>query len=294
MTSTATLPGVSDSNLRCSLSEALEELAAASQRVADLAAEAAGLDVQAGLAATADEETCSFEVARQTLVTIFDAAGIEGYDGSESMENARVAHFDAALEMYKVMAEDEMAVDEMAVESDHASDTAQADLASRIGHALLRELIDYYRTTLHGNDRVTFTTEQRNALESAFLLKPKLNTAEKRALARTCNLNPRQVEVWVCARLFVRLILPIVFKPAYPKETGRKTYCPASSGKKWRVAGQEPFRKHPTSESKKGLSAPAFEQRRKRELRKDHSVVTLRPDIFKYLVNLDMKSGKRV
>jgi hypothetical protein len=69
--------------------------------------------------------------------------------------------------------------------------------ASRIGQALLKELLEFYSSTLHGNDRVTFTTEQRTALESAFLLKQKLNMAEKRALARTCNLNSRQVEVWV-------------------------------------------------------------------------------------------------
>ena len=208
MTSTGTLPGVSESNLRCSLSESLEQLAEASQRLADLAARAVGLDdIQA--TAAADEDTVDFEVAHQILTSIFDATGIEGYDGSESMESARMAYFDAALEMYKVMAEDKLGVT-----SDHSSDTTHADLASGIGNALLRELTDFYRTTLHGNDRVTFTTEQRTALESAFLLKPKLNTVEKRALAKTCNLNPRQVEVWVCARLFIRLIRPTVFKPA--------------------------------------------------------------------------------
>jgi hypothetical protein len=240
MTSSATLPGVSESNLRCSLSESLEQLAAASQRLADLAAKAVGLD-DTQAAAPVDEDTASFEAARQALIAIFDAGGIEGYDGSEFTESARAAHFEAALEMYKVMAEDKFAL-----ESDPSSVTAQVDLASRIGHALLRELIDYYRTTLHGNDRVTFTTEQRTALESAFLLKPKLNTAEKRALAKTCNLNPRQVEVWVRARLFIRLILLTVFKPAYPKETGRKAFGTASGGKKLRNAGSKPHRKHPT------------------------------------------------
>jgi hypothetical protein len=116
------------------------------------------------------------------------------------MERARVAHLDAALEMYTVMTMPEPQ------EIDPDPSVEGNDLASRIGHALKKELMEHYTTLLHGNDRVTFTTEQRTALESAFLLKPKLNTAEKRALAKTCNLNPRQVEVWVRAQ-FIKAVV---------------------------------------------------------------------------------------
>ena len=178
----------------CSISESLEQLAEASQRLADLAAKAIGLEDPVTAAENAVNAP-DVEVARETLAQIFAPESIEGYDGSESMEKARVAHLDAALEMYIVMAEDP---------------DAEADLAKRIGQALLKELTDYYHAVQNGNERVTFTTEQRTALESAFLLKPKLNTAEKRALAKTCNLNPRQVEVWVRARHFVYAVCLLI------------------------------------------------------------------------------------
>lgn len=231
MNGKATSPGVHQShpvNLRCSLAESLEQLAAASQKIADLAGKALGLDDgdRGDVVMRNEAETPDIEAARQTLLRIFDASGIDGYDSSELMEKARVAHFNAALEMYMVMAEDPLSA-----ESNPLTQTGEADLASRIGQTLFRELLEYYRATQRGNDRVTFTTEQRTALESAFLLKPKLNIAEKRALAKTCNLNPRQVEVWVRARLFTRLIDLPVFKSPYPEETRRKEVSTASSGK---------------------------------------------------------------
>jgi Homeodomain len=171
-------------SVRCSLTESLEQLAAASQKLADIAAEVLGVE---------DDElardTKGFEpyikAAQTMLLEKFHPRYIEGYDGSDGMEKARIAHLEAAVEMYTVLVE--------------TSDTWDSDLASRIGDSLFKELMEYYRTMQHANERVIFTTEQRTALESAFLLKPKLNTAEKRALAKTCNLNPRQVEVWVRA-----------------------------------------------------------------------------------------------
>ena len=223
-------------NFRCSLAESLEQLAAASQRLADLAAKAIGRDVGNDVVMQDGSHLPGLEEARRTLITIFDIGGIEGYNGSESMEKARMAYFNAALEMYIVMAEDRSPPESI------AAINIDEDLASRIGHALFRELLEYYRETQRGNERVTFTTEQRTALESAFLLKPKLNTAEKRALAKTCNLNPRQVEVWVRARLFTELICLPVFEPPYPKKTRRKTNSNASCGTKLRVIGRKPLR----------------------------------------------------
>jgi uncharacterized membrane protein len=232
MNAKATSPGVHQSppaNFRCSLAESLEQLAEASQKIADLAGKALGLDERNGcdMVIRNKDETRDVEAARQTLLRIFDASGIDGYDSSESMEKARVAHFNAALEMYLVMAEDPLSAES----NSPLTQTGEADLASRIGQALFKELLEYYRATQRGNDRVTFTTEQRTALESAFLLKPKLNIAEKQALAKTCNLNPRQVEVWVRARLFTRLINLPVFKSPYPEETRRKEVSTTSSGK---------------------------------------------------------------
>jgi len=180
---------------RYTLTESLEQLAAASQKLADLAAKVIDLDNDNIEGIDGTDGNANLESARQIMLQVFDAAKIDGYDGSESMEKAREAHFQAALDMYKVMAI------ESPVTSDSSRPPVDDGLALRIGEALLKELKDYYHATLHGNDRVTFTTEQRTALESAFLLKPKLNTAEKRALAKTCNLNPRQVEVWVRARV---------------------------------------------------------------------------------------------
>ena len=170
---------------RCSLTEALEHLEAESQKLADIAAEALGLEDEPILDVA--EFDTYVEAARRTLAEKFDPRNIEGYDGSDAMEKIRSAYLDTALEMYTAM-----------VETSHQD----SDLASKIGDSLFKELMEYYRTTQHANERVIFTTEQRTALESAFLLKPKLNTAEKRAIAKTCNLNPRQVEVWVCALLF--------------------------------------------------------------------------------------------
>lgn len=181
---------------RSSIAESLEQLASASQRLADLVANAAGIDV----GSVESEDGILDENARRILSEIFDAGSIDGYDGSEVMERARIAHLDAALEMYTVMTMPEPQ------EIDADPSVEGNDLASRIGHALKKELMEHYTTLLHGTDRVTFTTEQRTALESAFLLKPKLNTAEKRALAKTCNLNPRQVEVWVRAH-FIKAVV---------------------------------------------------------------------------------------
>jgi hypothetical protein len=189
-------PSAHSGSPHCSLTESLEQLAAASQRLADLAAEALGLDeaAQGNAVMQNTAERVDVETARQILLRIFDASAIEQFDGSEAMEKARVAHLNAALEMYIVMHEDTLPR-----ETSQSSHMGEDDLASRIGQALFKELLEYYGTSLRGNDRVTFTTEQRTALESAFLVKPKLNTAEKRALAKTCNLSPRQVEVWVRA-----------------------------------------------------------------------------------------------
>jgi hypothetical protein len=169
---------------RCSLTESLEQLATASQKLADIAAEALGLeDGEPARDATGFEPY--IKAVQSTLLKKFDPQNIEGYDGSDGMEKARTAHLEAALEMCTVIVE--------------TSGCWDSDLASKIGDSLFKELMEYYRTMQHANERVIFTTEQRTALESAFLLKPKLNTAEKRALAKTCNLNPRQVEVWVRA-----------------------------------------------------------------------------------------------
>ena len=223
-------------DFRCSLAESLEQLAAASQRLADLAANAIGLENVGNDVERDGSHLPGLEEARRTLMKIFDVGGIEGYNGSESMEKARMAHFNAALEMYIVMAEDTSPPESI------PAINIEEDLASRIGHALFRELLEYYRETQRGNERVTFTTEQRTALESAFLLKPKLNMAEKRALAKTCNLNPRQVEVWVRARLFTELICLPVFQSPYPKKTRRKTNSNASCGTKLRVIGRKPLR----------------------------------------------------
>jgi hypothetical protein len=242
-------------DFRCSLAESLEQLAAASQRLADLVAKAIGVENVGNDVERDGSHLPGLGEARQTLMKIFDVGGIEGYNGSESMEKARMAHFNAALEMYIVMAEDTSpeSIPEINIKE---------DLASRIGHALFRELLEYYRETQRGNERVTFTTEQRTALESAFLLKPKLNMAEKRALAKTCNLNPRQVEVWVRVRLFTKLILFTVFQPPYPKKTRRKTNSNASCGTKLRVIGRKPLRTG-SFESIKGLERPRIKQRRK-------------------------------
>jgi hypothetical protein len=184
------------SNDSCSsIAESLEQLASASQRLADLIADAAGIqDV-----GNECEDGNPDENASRILSGIFDAGSIDGYDGSEVMERARVAHLNAALEMYTVMATP--LPQEFDPTLPDNGESVNEEMASRIGHALRKELMEYYTSLLHGNDRVIFTTEQRTALESAFLLKPKLNTAEKRALAKTCNLNPRQVEVWVRAHL---------------------------------------------------------------------------------------------
>lgn len=198
--------GIQSQQNRSTIPESLEQLAAAGQRLAELAANAAGLDASV-TASEGNEQTPDFEAARQTLSTIFDPESIDGYDGSEAMERARVAHFNAALEMYTVLADDQSS---LTSEMSSSSSIDEDNLASRIGQALFKELLDFYSSTLHGNDRVTFTTEQRTALESAFLLKQKLNTAEKRALARTCNLNPRQVEVWVAP--FISILTNLSFR----------------------------------------------------------------------------------
>lgn len=183
-----------------SITESLEQLANASQRLADAITDAAGLDDPNNVFVGEREGTLNEEhiaEARHTLEGIFSPVSMEEYDGSEAMESARVAYLNAALQMYTIVVDESSAGGNEPVERDIFS--SENDVASRIGEALKKELRDFYKTLRRGNDRITFTTEQRNALESAFLLKPKLNTAEKRALAKTCNLNPRQVEVWVCA-----------------------------------------------------------------------------------------------
>ena len=210
---------VQQSDSLSSISESLEQLAAVSQRLADLAAKAAGLcppnqDSQGNV---------DVEVARGTLDSIFAKDGLAGYDGTEAMEKARVAHFNAALEMYMVMSEGQ------GVETSDQGD----ELVTRIGQTLKKELIDFYHTMAHANERVTFTTEQRTALESAFLVKPKLNTAEKRALARTCNLNPRQIEVWVRAHILIYNLGPLfvlVFQQTDAQETGGEKASTTSGG----------------------------------------------------------------
>ena len=179
------------SDSRSTISESLEQLAAASQRLADLAAKAAGLTPPN----EDNQNKVDVEVARGVLDVIFDKGTLEGYDGTDAMEKARVAHYNAALEMYSVMVEGQ--------EGGGASVVENQELVTRIGQTLKQELIEFYNSMSHAHERITFTTEQRTALESAFLVKPKLNTAEKRALAKTCNLNPRQVEVWVCAPILI-------------------------------------------------------------------------------------------
>jgi len=209
-------------NARYTLTESLEQLAAASQKLADLAAKVIGLDANGVVNIDDMDQTTNLNQARFILSQVFDARNIEDYDGSESMEKAREAYLQAALDMYEVMAVDSRAA------TDSPSSRVDEGLALRIGESLFKELKDYYRAKLRGNERVTFTTEQRTALESAFLLKPKLNIAEKRALAKTCNLNPRQVEVWVRARLVTVANAPLVFKSTDPKKARRKTARTAS------------------------------------------------------------------
>jgi len=178
------------SETRFSLSESLEQLAAASQNLANLLKAAVG--DEPGSTESGSRNSTDLEEAKQIMGRIFDKQGIERYDGSEEMEQARVAHLNAAIEMYDIISDGS---DDSSFPLENINNTH--DLASAIGHALLKELTELYQSTKCGNDRTVFTTEQRTALESAFLLKPKLNTAEKRALAKACNLNPRQVEVWV-------------------------------------------------------------------------------------------------
>lgn len=88
-------------NFRCSLAESLEQLAAASQRIADLAAKALLDDAARGDVVVQNGVAVPhIEGARPTLMHVFDPTAIEGSNGSELMEKARVAHFEAALEMY--------------------------------------------------------------------------------------------------------------------------------------------------------------------------------------------------
>jgi hypothetical protein len=174
---------------RFSLAESLEQLAVASENLANLLKAALGEESDAQK--PKPRNATDLEEAKQTLAGIFDGRAIEGFDGSEEMERARLAHLNAAIEMYKILSESDEST--FPLENIHNS----YDLASAIGQSLLKELTEFYQNAKRGNDRTVFTTEQRTALESAFLLKPKLNTAEKRALAKACNLNPRQVEVWV-------------------------------------------------------------------------------------------------
>lgn len=178
------------SDTRFSLSESLEQLAAASESLANLLLAATG--GASNIASTERETRPSprMEEAKGILTKLFDKESIDGYYASEEMERARVAHLDAALEIYEIMADGDSSVVPGEFEN-------YEELASAIGNALLKELTELYQFKTRGSDRTTFTTEQRTALESAFLVKPKLNTAEKRALAKSCNLNPRQVEVWV-------------------------------------------------------------------------------------------------
>ena len=178
------------SDTRFSLSESLEQLAAASESLANLLLAATG--GASNIASTERETRPSpkMEEAKEILTKLFNKESIDGYHASEEMERARVAHLDAAVEIYEIMADGDTSVIPGEFET-------HEELASAIGNALLKELTELYQFKTRGSDRTTFTTEQRTALESAFLVKPKLNTAEKRALAKSCNLNPRQVEVWV-------------------------------------------------------------------------------------------------
>jgi Homeodomain len=176
-------------SFRSSISESLEHLTAACQDLADLAADAAGITTPADLEDKNDQPIDG--LIQQTFAQIFRPEFIPGYSETESMEEVRLAYLNAAVEMYRVMAEDTELFQSL---------EQRYRLALRIGEALHKELLEFYQAAQHGNERATFTTEQRTALESAFLLKPKLNMAEKRALAKACNLNPRQVEVWVRAQ----------------------------------------------------------------------------------------------
>jgi hypothetical protein len=216
------------SNSRCSLVESLDQLIGTSQRLAEFAAKATGIATDDGASPWSSTNEPPSELVRKKFDTLFHPDACEGYDGSETMENARVEHMQAALQMYAVMSDQHGPARLLAAEEE--------DLASRIGHAIRGELIEYYRVLAHGNDRTTFTTEQRTALESAFLLKSKLNAAEKRALARTCNLSPRQVEVWVRAFCY-EAKSRLVFKQTHSKKARRTSFGRLSRGKELRDIG---------------------------------------------------------
>jgi Homeodomain len=186
------------SSTRRSLVESLDQLAGACERLAGFAAEAIGTANEDGATPSCTTVPPNSEVVQAKFEALFHPDACEGFDGSETMEIARVIHMNTALQMHTVMSKEALPL--LASDTPTASD----DLEPRIGLALRKELIEYYRVLSHGNERATFTAEQRTALESAFLLKAKLNTAEKRALARTCNLSARQVEVWVRALVLLR------------------------------------------------------------------------------------------
>ena len=63
---------------------------------------------------------------------------------------------------YMVIAEDSISL-----ENRMASNFEDNDLASQIVHSLFKELLEYYYHAMqHGNERLTFSTDQRTALES--------------------------------------------------------------------------------------------------------------------------------
>jgi Homeodomain len=179
-----------------SFSESLGQISVASERLLGVL-NAAGLEEDGSTAASVSDHSNrmrgDLEAAKDVIRHIFEKELIKYYDGSDSMERARLAHLNAAIEMYTIVASSTHPFD-----GNHDGSNLE-NLASRIAHSLRKELVDIYQLTVNGSDRTTFTTAQRTALESAFLVKPNLNTAEKRALGKTCNLNPRQVEVWVRA-----------------------------------------------------------------------------------------------
>jgi len=134
-------------NSRAALTETLEQLAAASP--CRSCRKSAGIN---DIPMNDDREPPNLDRARQIVSEIFDVNNIDGYDGSES--KARTAYFNAALEMYSVMAEHEPS------KENTSANTEQ--LSSRIGHSLFEEFKDFCNTSLRGNEGVTFTTEQRS------------------------------------------------------------------------------------------------------------------------------------
>src|SRR5215475_3660330 len=93
-----------DKSFQSSISESLAQLAAACQHLADLAAEAAAITILTNPEVKDDQRVD--EQIQQDIAEIFRPDLIPGYNRTKSMEEARVAYLNAAVEMYKVMADD--------------------------------------------------------------------------------------------------------------------------------------------------------------------------------------------